>query len=171
MPFVYHFNSRAGAQALDYLQTHTTPGTERDVLFLRPSADRALSLIALRVQGRGAGLTALSGITFRLKVYTTTASASTAGEALTPRPVDQNSPATSMTAGIASHASLAVTAGTGGPINVGSCGCGASGPGGWVASNPDAAITLNATTNRSVDLWASSGTADLRYDFGGEFQE
>ena len=51
-------------------------------------------------------------------------------------------------------------------------GCGAAGPGGWVAPNPDSMIAvLSASTLPSLDLLAASGTASLNYEFSIEHQE
>jgi hypothetical protein len=146
--------------------THATPNTEIDAAFIKPGATRVVMLIALRVQGKGAGLTALSGIAFRLKVFPTTASSG--GTGLTPNPVDIRAPAATHTAGAAS---AGVTSGTGTAVFVGGLGCGASGPGGWVAPNPDGAPALDGNQNKSIDVFAASGTASLNYEMAGETQE
>jgi hypothetical protein len=65
----------------------------------------------------------------------------------------------------------AVTSGTGTASFRGGCGCGASGPGGWVAPNPDAAITLDGNATKSIDLYSASGQASLNYEFQQEIQE
>ena len=83
MPFVYNIQTKAVAE--NYT-TSATPNTEIDAAFIKPGASRPVMLIALRVQGKGAGLTALSGIAFRLKQFPTTASSG--GTGITPGPVD-----------------------------------------------------------------------------------
>lgn len=167
MPFVYSVASKAVAE------NYTTSGsanTEIDAAFIKPGASRPSSILSLRVQGKAAALTALSGIAFRLKQWTTTASS--AGTSITPAPVDNRAPVAVSTAAAGTGGGTgAVTSGTGGPSIVGGCGCGASGPGGWVAVNPDAAIVLDGGVNKSTDLFSSSGTASLNYEFFLELQE
>jgi hypothetical protein len=138
--------------------------------FLKPGSSRAVGLIAARVQGKGANLTALSGIAIRLKQWTSTASSG--GTSITPRPVDNRAPAAVATAAAgASGGTGAVTSGTGGPSVVCAFGCGASGPGGWVAPNPDAAIVLDGGATKSTDAFSASGTASLNYEFSLDCQE
>src|SRR5262245_28218175 len=170
MPFVYSVNSRAAAAALENYTTSGSANTEIDTAFvLKPGASRAVSLIAMRGQGKGAGLTALSGIMLRLKIYPTTAAAG--GSAITPAPTDNRAPAATSTAAAAATAGGNVTAGTGTLVQVGGFGFGASGPGGWVAPNPDAAVTLDGGATKSGDLFSSSGTASLNFEWNAEIQE
>ncbi|MEO6564807.1 MAG: hypothetical protein ABIO63_02125, partial [Casimicrobiaceae bacterium] len=78
MPFVYGVNPAA-------LQTtNATPNTENDCFFIKPGTGRGVSLQALYVHGKGAALTAISGITFRVRNWVTTAAAG--GTAVTPAP-------------------------------------------------------------------------------------
>ena len=167
MPFVYNVNSKAVAE------NYTTSGsanTEINSAFMKPGTTRFLNVIGLRVQGKGAGLTAISGLIFRLKQWITTASSG--GTAITPGPVNNIGPAATHTAAAgAAGGTNAVTSGTGGPTIVGGCGCGAGGPGGWVAANPDAAIGLDGNANKSIDLFSASGTVSLNYDFLFDTQE
>lgn len=170
MPFVYSISSRAAAAALENYATSGSANTEIDTAFIvKPGASRATTLIALRGQGKGAGLTSLSGIVLRLKIYPTTAAAG--GSAITPNPTDNRAPAAVGTAAAASTAAGNVTAGTGTLVQVGCIGFGASGPGGWVAPNPDAGITLDGGATRSLDLFSSAGTASLNFEWSGETQE
>src|SRR5437867_548965 len=91
--------------------TNATPSTENDCFFVAAgAAGRSSMLQALYVVGRGAGLTAISGISFRLKKWFTTASAG--GTAITPAPRDGTVQASKATAG---YAAATVTSGTGGP--------------------------------------------------------
>lgn len=167
MPFVYNVQSKGVAE--NYA-TSGSANTEIDAAFIKSGATRFLALLALRVQGKGAGLTALSGIAFRLKQWTTTSSSG--GTAITPGAVNNIGPAAAHTAAAgAGGGTGAVTSGTGGPALVGGCGCGASGPGGWVAPNPDAAIGLDGNANKSTDLFSASGTASMNYEFQMETQE
>jgi hypothetical protein len=167
MPFIYNLQSKMQAENF---QTSGSTNTEIDAAFIRPGASRVVALIALRVQGKAAGLTALSGIAVRIKQWTTTASSG--GTAVTPNPVDNLAPACVATAGMGTGGGTsAVTSGTGGPNLVGGCGMGASGPGAWTAPNPDGAIVLDGGAAKSTDLFSSSGTASLNYEFQEDIQE
>lgn len=169
MPFVYNIQSKAVSE--NYT-TSGTANTEIDVAFVKPGATRAVNLIAMRVTGKGAGLTTLSGIAYRLKVFPTTASS--AGTAITPGPVNQvGTPiaAVATAAAGAGGGTNAVTSGTGTAIFVGGCGSGASGPSGWAPMNADGAVTLDGGANRSVDLFSSSGTLSLNFEFQLDIQE
>src|SRR5207302_6215442 len=53
--------------------TNATPLTANDCAFFKPGATRNVGLQALYVTGRGAALTAISGIQFRLEKWTSTA--------------------------------------------------------------------------------------------------
>jgi hypothetical protein len=167
MPFMYCVMSKV---VNENYATSGTPNTGIDVAFIAPGASRPSALLALRVQGKGAGLTALTGISFRLEQWTSTASS--AGTSITPRPVDNRAPAAVSTAAAGAGGGInAVTSGTGGPNFVGGCGCGASGPGGWVAPNPDGAIVLDGGATKSTDLFSASGTASMNFEFWEEIQE
>lgn len=117
------------------------------------------------MQGKGAGLTALSGISVRLAHWTTTASTTVAGVATTPSPKNNLAPACVATAGMVTSASSTITSGTGGPLYVGYASMGASGPGGWVAINADDVPLLDGGANRSSDLFAASPTANMAFEF------
>jgi hypothetical protein len=162
MPMVY---TTATKSVADTFATHATPGTEIDAVFIKPGT-RNVGVTLLQVLGRGAGLTALSGIAFRLKRYTTTSAS--AGTAITPTPKDPGFQACKATAG---GASAGVTVGTGGPVIAAMCGCGAAGPGGWAARDPDSVIAVEGSANQSVDLFCASGTASLNYEAALEHAE
>lgn len=167
MPFIYAMASKTVSE--NYT-TSGTPNTGIDVAFIAPGATRSPALLALRVQGKGAGLTALSGIAFRLEQWTSTASSG--GTSLAAKPVDNRAPAAVFTSAAGAAGGInAVTSGTGGPNFVGGCGCGASGPGGWVAPNPDGAIVLDGGATKSTDLFSASGTASMNFEFWCEVQE
>jgi hypothetical protein len=146
-----------------------TPNTETDAIsFIAAAASpwRTAQFQAAYVIGKGAGLTAISGIVFRI-MRATTATATTGGTATTPRPKDTVGPAAVTTA-----VTAATTPSSTGRTNHVIFGCGAAGPGGWVAPNPDSTISLApATTAPSVDLLAASGTASLNYEFSVEHTE
>ena len=116
----------------------------------------------LYVLGKGAGLTAISGIVFRVVGFIT---ASTAGTGITPTPKDPG-----MQAAKATVASGATTSGSTRTNHL--CfGCGAAGPGGWVAPNPDSVIIAQGSGINSVDVLNASGTVSLNYEFSGEIVE
>lgn len=162
MPFIYANESK---QSLENFSTSSGANTELDQFFLKPGASRPLSIVAIRVQGKGAGLTALSGIAIRLKQWTTSASTTVAGVATTPLPKSKLAPACVATAGMVTAASSTITAGTGGGGYVGLASMGASGPGGWVAINPDDVPQLDGGVAQSLDLVSSSPTANMSYEF------
>jgi hypothetical protein len=168
MPFVYSFASKTVAENYN---VSGTANTEIDAAFIKAGATRPCNLQALRVQGKGVALTALTGLAFRIKQWTTTSSAG--GTALAFSPVDNRAPAVVSTgAAGAAGGVAAVTSGTGGPSIVGGCGCGGSGPGGWVAATPDNNIILDGGAAKSTDLFsASGGTVSLPYEFWGEIVE
>lgn len=139
--------------------TNATPLTENDSAFIKPGATRNVSLQALYVHGKAAALTAISGITFRIKKWFTTASS--AGTAITPSPNDPGMQASKHTA---AYSASAVTSGTGGPTLLGTIGCGAAGPGGWTAVNADSLKTLEAAATMSIDTFVSAGVASLNYE-------
>jgi hypothetical protein len=144
-----------------------TPLNETGAISFKPPVilpARTGMLQAVYVIGRGAGLTAISGIVFRIIRCTT---ASTSGTATTPSPKDTNGPAATMTA------VTGQTISSTGRTNHVIFGCGAAGPGGWVAPNPDSCVGIIpvVTTAPSVDVIAASGTASLLYEFSAEHTE
>lgn len=146
--------------------TNATPLTANDCFFVKPGAGRMSTLTALYVQGRGAGLTALSGLSFRVQRWFTTSAAG--GSAITPAPRDIDAPAAKSSA---AFAVATVTSGTGGPTLLLSIGCSASGPGGWIAPNIDAGHALEAGANTSNDVFCASGTASLNFEMSAEITE
>lgn len=155
--------SLIGADNATNYTTSGTANTEVDHLRTLTVAARGAAFTGLYVAGKGAGLTAISGIAFRLKRFST---ASTVGSALTPHPKDPLAAAAQLTA------FTAPTLGTTATIVL-FIGCGAAGPGGWVAPNPDQAIVLSANggANGNLDLFSVSGTASLNFEWGMEEQE
>src|SRR6266498_4090823 len=148
MPMVYTSSlATAGNSAC-----HATPGTEtRPFTIKYVAAGRSVAVQAAYVIGKGAGLTSISGIVFRI-TRCTTATASTGGVATTPSPKD---------AGMAAATGSAFTGTTAadgaGRTNHVIFGCGAAGPGGWVAPNPDSMVMcVGNATPPGVDLVAAS---------------
>lgn len=135
--------------------TNATPATETNGMYVAVGAGRNISILSLSIMGKGAGVTTLSGIAFRVRRYTT---ASTAGTGITPSPRDPGIQAAKATAAYGG------TTGSGGATLQLAIGCGVSSPGGWAAANPDAAITLEAGSGDSLDVLNASGTASLSYE-------
>lgn len=156
MPMVYTLALATEAN----IATNATPNTETEVFFVKPGVRNA-ALQACYVIGKGAGLTAISGIVFRLIRWGT---AATGGTGITPTPKDPGMQAAKQTA------ASAPTAGTT-RLNKVLFGCGAAGPGGWVAPNPDSMEMLEGGGAQSLDLLSASGTASLNFEFSAETQE
>lgn len=156
MPMVYSLSlATAGNTA-----THATPNSETDVMFMKAGVRNA-ALQAFYVIGKGAGLTAISGISFRIIKFTT---ASTSGTGITPTPKDPGMQAAKHTA------ASAPTAGST-RVNRIIFGCGAAGPGGWVAPNPDSVELLEGGGALSIDAMSASGTASLNFEWSAETVE
>lgn len=159
-----------------YTSSLATPGvstcsgsanTETGVISYKPPVtlpSRKIYFQAAYVIGRATALTTISGIVFRIIRCTT---ASTGGTSTTPQPKDVGMNAA--TVGAVTGQTISSTGRTNHVI----FGCGAAGPGGWVAPNPDSMVTQDAvvTTAPSVDLVAASATASLTYEFSTEHQE
>jgi hypothetical protein len=146
-----------------------TPNTEVCTYSIRPAAAvpaASVLLQAVYVIGKGAGLTAISGISFRL-IRCTTATVTTGGVATTPNPKDAG-----MQAATATAVTGATTISSTGRTNHVIFGCGAAGPGGYVAPNPDSVLAVRpASTVPSIDITNQSGTASLNYEWSAEHQE
>jgi hypothetical protein len=167
LPFIYTTQSQM--QSATY-STSGSLNTEIDVFSVKPGTANTVSILAIRAQGRGAGLTALSGIELNVKNWTT---ASTGGTTLTPSPNDvRNGVAAGHVPRIGTGGGVnPVAQGSGGGTYRSGFGFGASGPGGWVAANPDASLTMVGGYAGSLDLYSISGTASLLYSFWVEAQE
>lgn len=156
MPMIYSCSLATAGN----LTTNGSANTETDAWFLKAGVRNA-ALQAMYVVGKGAGLTAISGISFRIIKFTT---ASTAGTGMTPTPKDAG-----MQAAKATSASRPTAGST--RVNRIVFGCGAAGPGGWVAPNPDSLEVLEGGGALSIDCMDVSGTVSLNYEFSIEFQE
>lgn len=143
--------------------TSGSANTEVNVVYFKASASGgSVGLQAFYLIGKGAGLTAISGISIRLAKFAT---GSTAGSAASIVPKDPAMQA-------ATHTAL--TGGTTGTTRTNQLviGCGAAGPGGWVAPNPDSLIKLApASTTVSLDALSASGTASLNFEWSAEVVE
>jgi hypothetical protein len=166
MPYVYGWQTKMVAE--NYA-TSGSANTGIDFLFIKPGATRPVGLAGLRPIGKGAALTALSGIAIRAQQWT--GGASSGGTAVTPTPVNNTAPACAHTMGMgAAGGTGAVTSGTTAAY-AGGCGHGASGPGGWAPLNPDALPALDGGANKSIDLFSASGQASLNFEVYGENSE
>jgi hypothetical protein len=139
--------------------TNVVPLTANDCFFARPGATRSLWMNAIYPTGRGAGLTSISGISFRLEKWFTTASSG--GTGLTPSPNDPGFQAATHTAGWAVGA---VTSGTGGPTLLLSIGSGATSPGNWISPHIDQSYMLPAAANQSLDIFCASGSVSMSFE-------
>ena len=156
MPMVYTLALATEAN----IATNGTANTETEVFFVKAGV-RNCALQAMYVIGKGAGLTAISGIVFRLIKWAT---AATGGTGITATPKDPGMQAAKQTAG------SAPTAGTTRTNHV-LFGCGAAGPGGWVAPNPDSVILMEGGGAFSIDALSASGTISLNFEFSAETVE
>lgn len=167
MPFVYSYGSGAAGTNLT---TSATPNTEVDNAYISTGTGANIALaygLGIYVGGKSAGLTVISGIGFRVKKWTSTASSGgTTG--LTPKDVgDQALSSAQVNCGFGSP----VTSGTGGPTYIGGFTCGATGPGGWVMPNANSLLkNANAANTCSLDLFSSSGTPSLPFEATIEVQ-
>lgn len=159
MPFYYGVE---GAPATPYA-THATPNTEDPTLVLRGGA-RGFGLRALYIHGRGESLTVLHGIGYRVRRWGT---AGSGGTAITPAPRRIGTTAVTTAAD-------KVTAITPGTTSLGyqlAIGCGAAGPGGWVAYNDDAAIYVEGGSSDELDINSVAGVASLKHHVSAEIEE
>lgn len=156
MPMVYSSSLATAGN----LATNATPNTETDAFFLKAGVRNA-ALQACYLMGKGAGLTAISGIIMRIIKFTT---ASTGGTGITPTPKDPGMQAAKATAASAPTAGAT-------RVNRITFGCGAAGPGGWVAPNPDSVELLEGGGALSIDGMSASGTASLNYELSFEHVE
>lgn len=145
--------------------TNAVAGTENDCFFIKPGATRSLLLIALYFHGKGALLTSISAITYRLKQWTTTSSSG--GTALTPA-VKGPFLAATATAGFAAGA---VTSGTGGPTLKGAWGSGSTSPFPWISINLDQSFEVDAAANNSLDIFSSSLATSLNFELMADIAE
>lgn len=159
MAFVYGVSPTVAT----FITSSGTPNTELPGLALR-QATRNVDIMSVYVIGKGAALTAISGIGFRFRRWTTVG---TGGTAITPAP--RRIGTTASTTAVSGES--AITAGTVSGAYQLTFGCGAAGPGGWVAPNPDAYINIEAGSSDEVDMNSQSATASLNYDYSAEIAE
>lgn len=140
--------------------TNATPATENNTFSIKPGI-RNVGLSGFFSVGKGAALTAISGIAHRLVNWGT---ASTAGTALTPTPKDIGFQAAKAT--VLSGATSGTTR-----TNHLVIGHGAASPGAWQARDPDSLIVAQGGGANSTDALNVSGTASLPFEWSGEIVE
>lgn len=138
--------------------SNATPLTANDCFFVKPGT-RTLWVKAIYPVGRGALLTSISGLTYRLEKWFTTASSG--GTALTASPNDVAYQAAKETSG---WAVATVTPGTGGPTLMLSIGSGTTSPGNWIAPTLDEGYALEGSATQSLDIFNASGAASLNFE-------
>jgi hypothetical protein len=161
LPFVYAVE---GAPATPYA-TSATVNSEDITLAIR-QATRGVDLTALFVHGRGAALTTITGIGYRVRRWTTVGSQ---GAAITPAP--RRIGTTASTTAADKTGAVTILPGTvSGAYQLG-IGCGASGPGGWVARDADSAIHLEGGSSDELDVNSVSGVASMLHHVSAEIAE
>lgn len=154
-----------GAAVGQVQTTSPTPNTEllgMGFLTDNSTPERNVGIMGLYVHGRGAGLTAISGIAFRVKQMTLANSSESGTVFLNPR-----DPGASTTL---------VSGGFGGTPNGSATlklviGCGAAGASGWFASSVDAIIQCNMAIGSplaALDVFNASGSASMNYEESAE---
>jgi hypothetical protein len=159
MPFVYSVVPTVAT----FLTSSGTANTELPNMVLR-QATRGFDVQAFYAQGRGAGLTSISGIAFRVRRWTT---AGSGGTAITPAPRRIGTTASTT----AASSETAITAGTVSGAYQLAFGCGAAGPGGWVAPNPDSNIHVEAGSADELNVNSMSSTISLNLELSAEIAE
>jgi hypothetical protein len=139
--------------------TNAAANTPNDCFFITPGALRSVGIKTIYPTGRGATLTSISGISYRLEKWTTTASSG--GTALTPSPDEAGYSAASHTAG---WSATTVTSGTGGPTLLLSIGSGTTSPGNWQAPSFEEGYRLYAGETKSLDIFNVSGASSLNFE-------
>lgn len=162
MPFIYDV---AHDGTNKFLQTSGTANTELANMALR-QATRGFNLNAVRVQGRGAGLTTLTGISFVVRRWTT---AGSGGTAATPAPRRIGTTASTTAA---TSADASITAGTVSGAVQAMFGCGAAGPGGFVARDDDSKIHVEGGSSDELDIFSiQGGGSALNFSMDAEIEE
>lgn len=160
MAFVYGF----GKDTEVAYSTHASTNTDDPTIVLRQTA-RNCDLQALYCLGRGTSLTAITGIGYRVRRWTTVGSGGTALANVAPRRIG-----TTASTVIVDKAA-AITPGTvSGAVQI-AFGCGAAGPGGWVARDEDSKITMEAGSADELDINSVAGVTAMSHQLSGEISE
>lgn len=157
MPYVYQTSlATAGV-----VTTNGSGNTENNTFSVKAGATRSVGIMSFFSVGRANAATTISGIVHRFLKWTT---ASTAGTAMNALPNDTGVPAITATP---------VSAATNGSTRTNGIvvGHGAAGPGGWVAENADAIMTLPAGNASSYDALNACAAASLTFEYSLKLQE
>lgn len=148
--------------------TSPTPSTELLKLFFTAGGTpRRMKVMGLYVHGKGAGLTAISGISFRVKRYT--GIDPSGGTSTTPAPRDPGAQVAQTND--CRYEGAAITDGTS-PIMMLSIGCGAAGASGWFAGSDQALISHADGSNQDVvGVAVASGSASMNFEQSLEIVE
>jgi hypothetical protein len=160
MAFVYSINKDTEAA----YTTHATPNTDDPTIVLRQTA-RNCDLQAIYVLGRGTSLTAITGIGYRVRRWTTVGTGGTAIANVSPRRIG------TVASTVVVDKASAITPGTvSGAVQV-SFGCGAAGPGGWVARDEDSKITMEAGSADELNINSVAGVTAMSHQVSAEIAE
>lgn len=163
MPYIYDVTHDGTAK---YLTTSGSANTELPNMALRQQV-RNFSLNQMRAQGRGAGLTTLTGISILVRRWTT---AGSGGTVATPSPRRRDMPAAAT--GAATSVDGAITAGTVSGAIQAMFGFGAAGPGGFVARDDSSKILVEAGSADELDAMSiQGGGSALNFTLDAEIEE
>lgn len=146
-----------------FLTTSGSANTELPNMAIR-QATRGVDIISLYACGRGNALTSITGIALRLRRWTT---AGSGGTAITPQP--RRIGTTASTTAVSSES--AITAGTVSGAYQLAFGCGAAGPGGWVAPNQDAYIHIEGGSSDEIDVNSICSATSMNLELSAEIGE
>lgn len=159
MPFAYGVVPTVAT----FLTTSGSANTELPNMALR-QATRGFDIAAIFCCGRGNALTSITGIAFRLRRWTT---AGSGGTAITPAP--RRIGTTASTTAVSSES--AITAGTVSGAYQLAFGCGAAGPGGWVARDADAMIHTEGGSSDEIDINSICSATSMNLELSAEIVE
>lgn len=138
--------------------TNASGSTENDCAWVKPGT-RTVWLTGFFPSGKANASTTISGITYRFKKWTSTASST--GTSVTPSPNDVGYQASKCSA---AYSNTTVTSGTGGPTFLASFGTGTSTPGPWFTDNLDRAYPIEGSATQSIDLFNNSPAASQVFE-------
>lgn len=140
--------------------TNAAANTANDCFFVAPGTTARVAVRGILPAGRGAAKTNVSGISYRLEKWTSTASSG--GSSITPSPDAPEYRAAKHTAGFSAST---VVSGTGGPTLMTSVGSGIATPGQWLAlPSLDDAYWLDAAATQSLDIFNVTGDVSLVFE-------
>lgn len=152
MIFCYDIGLDSGS-----MTTNSSAGTEETELTVRAGSGRVTFLSEVQLKGKAVAATVLSGISLRVRRFTT---ASSGGTAITPAARQTGAPAAKCTA-----ASGSITPGTtDGAVRL-SLSCGGSTGNQWIAPNPESMIDAGeAGSGDSLDFLTQGGSASMPHE-------